>query len=360
MTNAPWGDTLNLTKPEGTFCLYGLNPNGFRIDKQGGNITKFFYMASSIDADFVGCSEHNLNFTQFRVQDTAYKAIRNTVEHSKAVWYTTPTPFENTYKPGGTMSCILGNGVARVKKTGSDDLGRWIYIKLAGKDGRVITIVTVYQICNQPTTGLNRDKCPAHAQQLSLLIQCHKQDPSPIKHFRKDLHQFLQSCTKKNELLMLYGDFNEVLGSQSNGVSKLARDFDLVDVMHAFHQIPGPATYARGRDRLDYILASPDVYHSITACGYDPFNERFFSDHRGYFVDMNIDQLFGNELHHLEALPFHDVRGQDTKSVTGFVEAKDKYLEEHEFYPRIQRLRDLQQADPAFAESLDGQESTTS
>ncbi len=291
MSNVPWGDTLDLEKPAGTFRLYGMNPNGFRLDKKGGDITEFFQMAESIDADFVGCSEHNLDFTQFRVQDTANKAIRNTVEHSKAVWSTTPTPFDSVYKPGGTMSCVIGNGVARVKKTGGDDLGRWSYIKLAGKDDRVITIVTVYQVCNQSTTALNRDKCTAHAQQRSLLIQRNKQDPSPIKHFRKDLDQFLRGCKAKDELLILFGDFNEVLGSQSNGISKFARDYDLMDIMHASHRLPDLDTYARGRDRLDYVLASPTVYQSVTACGYDPFNERFFSDHRGYFVDLNIDQF---------------------------------------------------------------------
>ena len=123
--------------------------------------------------------------------------------------------------------------------------------------------------------------------------------------------------------------------------------------MHASHRLPDLATYARGRDRLDYVLASPTVYQSVTACGYDPFNERFFSDHRGYFVDLNIDQLFGNELQHLAALPFRDVRGRDTKSVTSYVEAKDKYLQDHDFYSRIQRLKGLQQADPELAEAID-------
>jgi hypothetical protein len=119
LSNFAWGDKLNLEKPENTFRVYGLNPNGFPINQKGGDITEFFMMASSIiDADFVGCAEHNLDFTQHRVQESAYQAIRNTVEHSKATWSTTPIPFDNTYKPGGTMSCVLGNAIARVKEAG--------------------------------------------------------------------------------------------------------------------------------------------------------------------------------------------------------------------------------------------------
>jgi hypothetical protein len=55
MPNVPWGNTLDPDKPEGTFCIYGLNPNGFRLDKKGGGVTEFLMMATSIKADFVGC-----------------------------------------------------------------------------------------------------------------------------------------------------------------------------------------------------------------------------------------------------------------------------------------------------------------
>ncbi len=353
MSNVPWGDTIDPEKPEGTFRLYGLNPNGFRLDKKGGDVAEFFMMASSIKADFVGTPEHNLDFTQFRVQDTAYQAIRNTVEHSKAIWSNTPTEFEHMYKPGGTMSCVIGNGVARIKETGSDNLGRWTYVKLAGKDNRVITIITAYQVCKKPMTATTLDKCTAHAQQRSLLIQRNKKDPSPIKHFRKDMHAFLKGCKAQKELIILFGDFNEALGSDSNGISTFARNYSLVDVMHSKHQLPDPATYARGHDRLDYVLASPEIYQAVTACGYEPFNERFFSDHRGYFVDLEITQLFGNELQHLAALPFRDVRGKDSKCVTQYVEAKDTYLQDHDFYKRIKKLKALETEDPDFAEAID-------
>lgn len=153
---------------------------------------------------------------------------------------------------------------------------------------------------------------------------------------------------------MLFRDFNEVLGSDSSGISQFARNYDLVDVMHAQHQLPDPAAYARDHHPLDYALASQEVFQAVTACGYEPFNERFFSNHRGYFIDLNINQLFGNKLQHLAALPFCDVRGRDNKSVTEeYVEANDEYLTDHAFYTKIEPLKKLQQADAKFAEAID-------
>jgi hypothetical protein len=126
-----------------------------------------------------------------------------------------------------------------------------------------------------------------------------------------------------------------------------------MDVMHHQHNIPDPATYARGRTRIDYVLASTAVFHAVTSCGYEPFNEHFLSDHRGYFVDFEFDKLFGNELQRLAAQPYRDVRGKDTKSVTQYVEAKDLYLDDHTFFTRIDRLKHLTAPNPDLAEKLD-------
>ncbi len=314
--NVPWGDIMNLTKPDNTFRLYGINPNGLRMDKQGGDVTEFFAVAASIKADFIGCAEHNLDFTQFRVQNSTHQAIRHTIEHSKTVWSNTSIQFESMYKPGGTMSSAIGNTVARVKEAATDDMGRWSYIKLSGKDNKVVIFITVYQVCKKPPAAAKKDSCTVYSQQRSLLIQQNKKDPSPIKHFRQDLDKLLKSCHAAKEQIVLFGDFNEVLGADSAGIARMAREYNLIDVMHQTHALPDPATYARGRTRIDYVLASPAVFNSVNECGYEPFNEHFLSDHRGYFVDFDIHKLFGNELQRLASLPFRDVRGKDTTSVT--------------------------------------------
>jgi hypothetical protein len=64
-TNSTWGDKLQPEKPDNTFRLYGINPNGLRMDKQGGDMTEFFAVTSSLQIDLIGCSEHNLDFNQF-------------------------------------------------------------------------------------------------------------------------------------------------------------------------------------------------------------------------------------------------------------------------------------------------------
>eukprot|EP00957_Ditylum_brightwellii_P042816 3241438-Ditylum_brightwellii.AAC.1 len=67
--------------------------------------------------------------------------------HSKVTLASPYVPVRNYFKPGGTMSLIQDNMVGHVIKSGSNEYGRWVYIKLAAKDKRVIMVITVYQPC---------------------------------------------------------------------------------------------------------------------------------------------------------------------------------------------------------------------
>ncbi len=66
-----------------------------------------------------------------------------------------------------------------------------------------------------------------------------------------------------------------------------------------------------------------------------------------------MHKLFGNELQRLASLPFRDVRGKDTTSVTQYVEFKDEYLSEHNFYDRITKLQQLEEPNADYAEQQD-------
>ena len=71
--------------------------------------------------------------------------------------------------------------------------------------------------------------------------------------------------------VIMVGDFNEVL-------AQVATECQLVDVMTAKH--PGmthPATFMRGRTRIDYVLASPRALQAVRYCGYEAFQHRVHS-----------------------------------------------------------------------------------
>ena len=233
-------------------------------------------------------------------------------------------------------------------------MGRWSYIRMAAKADRVVSIITAYQPCD--VCGIQKGKFTVHAQQTSILREKYMNDPqpNPRKYFRKDLTRFLQTLQDKGDDLILLGDFNEVLGSDPSGMSKLCRDLVLSDVMQMRHETSNaPSTYARRTKRLDYMLMSERCAVSIRKCGYQPFNHRMYSDHRGMFVDMDMELLFGNFDNVLATMQYRDFKARDPQAVTEYLTAVDTYLHDHHFHERLERLQATPDINHTLANGLD-------
>ena len=103
----------------------------------------------------------------------------------------------------------MGDATGRVKATNQDIWGRWVSHVYQGRAGKVLTIISAYQVVTDtPGKGLTT----AASQQQSFLIQA--QDPiiAPRVAFRRDLGKYLQQCKNDGSDILLMGDFNEHIG----------------------------------------------------------------------------------------------------------------------------------------------------
>jgi hypothetical protein len=184
---------------------------------------------------------------------------------------------------------------ARIQSTGSDPMGRWSYTKFVGTRGKIITVITAYQVCKTPVNTTTKTKSrTAAAQQASMMRQQGITGTHPRKQFHKDLLNFLQACKAQREELLLAGDFNKALGTNISGMTKICIALGLVDILRNHHDTEDIPTYVRGTTRIDYAFATPHFTAACTSCGYEPFQYRFPGDHRGMFLDFNTSALFGS------------------------------------------------------------------
>jgi hypothetical protein len=167
------------------------------------------------------------------------------------------------------------------------------------------------------------------------------------------LHHFLQQRSQEGDEIILTGDFNEALGDETDGISKLCSSFNLVDLMFSLHKSRQIPTYARGKKRLDYALATPFAASTIVAGGYEPFNHHLASDHRAFFLDFDEAALFGSQSPRLTYIQRRDLHAKNPKEVTKYLEAKHNMMEAHNIFERIQRLIDEPTLNPALAKSID-------
>ena len=161
-------------------------------------------------------------------------------------------------------------------------MGSWTHMKFSGKGNRVVTLICTYQVCKKQVSQCG--PLTATVQQYSLLSQAQRPEPQRVRqHHAKDLVAFVQSCQSAGELVAVMGDFNDILGEENSGLTKLCSECGLKDILYQKHNISNRTfnSYSRGKSCIDYMLLDSELADAVEATGYEPFNIRFPSDHRG-------------------------------------------------------------------------------
>ena len=324
-SNTEWGDPIE-QKSATTTRIYGLNVNGLSLDRRGGQFDVLCGIMKEVQADVVCGQEHNLDSDQTPVRSIIFHTIRNHWQRSKATFGTTPIAFNNMYKPGGTFMVTAGNLSGRLHKEEKDPWGRWVSHTYHGKDKTKLTIISAYQVCDKE---ISPGTTTTAAQQHSLLIKKNDKVQNPRTAFRRDLTSAIQGFQAKHHEILLLGDFNEPFGSDPEGMTKLAVTCDLIDLMSVRHSTPPPATYARGRKRLDYALGTTHVSNSMLKCGYEAFNTRFHSDHRAYYLDFDTTLLFGTDTQALSSQQPRVLKSNNVNQTTQYIKLKYDFLNAH-------------------------------
>jgi exonuclease III len=346
--NVAWGDHLE-EKPDNVTRVYCFNANGFTLDRRGGKFEDFCKTANEVQADVVGCQEHNLDTTQVAVKSILYDTAKRVWNRSKFHFGSTPIQFAKMYKPGGTLLASLNHTTGTVISHCADKWGRWTAQTFRGKHARRITIVNVYQVVNDtPGSGI----VTSATQQRSLLLEAEDRVTDPRAAFIRDLRMYLQGCVSHGDELLVMGDFNERIGVESNPTSAMLSEFGLVNLMLSRHQTPLPVTYARGRKCLDYGFATTHLVQSLVACGYEAFNARYPTDHRAYFFDFDTDRFFGNATPMLASPTHRILRTTNVKQVTLYIKIVYELLLQSNAFNRARQLGHPGNRH-AFAERLD-------
>ena len=347
------------TKTAGSTRFYWNNMNGLQFGDQGGEMNEVCDSVSEAEIDVLGAMEHKQDTTMPKVVKACKQCVRKKFRHSRVEMASSTRSYGSTFKPGGVMMMSVGPVVGRIVSSGSDEMGRWCYTTYLCTEGAMITVVTAYQVCNtSPTNDLRNNprskKVAAVTQQYSMMIAAGApSNQHPRDRFRIDLLKFLKTKKREGHDIMLAGDFNEVLGSDPDGMSKIMHEAVLVDLMAIKLGTTDFNTHVSGTTRIDYVLVSPRLVASCTQAGYEPFQFRFKGDHRGMYVDFHTASLFGNETPPLAKPAARGVHSRSDRSRTQYIRSKYKYLEDHNWFDRLRDLRSSAEPDPRQAEKLD-------
>jgi len=102
----------------------------------------------------------------------------------------------------------------------------------------------------------------------------------------------IKGWREDGEQLVIMGDFNKDT-SQGN-FKRWFQDLGLVDALAHLHGQPTLPAHNRGSNPIDAIYISPELLQGATG-GYLSFKDRLLSDHRGMWIDLQMEVMFGSQ-----------------------------------------------------------------
>ena len=139
-------------------------------------------------------------------------------------------------------------------------------------------------------------------------------------------------------------DANECIYERASKLRNVMSKHGLTDIHRDQHPEIDPEdwkTYSRGSKKIDYIFGSAGVLEWTNKSGIEEFNARIQSDHRGLWIDLDLESLLGGKVPDLIPPQKRGITGKDPKTTRKFRTELHKYLVEHKFQERIQKVQQL-------------------
>jgi hypothetical protein len=281
------GDEWHTSKAANRIRILFQNVRSFKFSKDSNTLQELVHLQESYGIDILCVSEHHQDTSkinkQLELSDIVHSAIpgRATCQFDSSA---ESNPIGQT-KPGGTGIIIVGpmTGELEPQGKGGDSMGRWSYTTFRRQGVPPITIISVYQVCKEPTNVIGFTAW--HQQKRALDIA--GRNTHPRTAFIDDLCKVVMTFQAKQHAIIVGGDFNECLDDPRSGLLRLATTTGLADPWQTLQpNYPEFATRDPGSKRIDSVLVSPSIYDSISSMGYSPVARFVDSDHRGEIKEL--------------------------------------------------------------------------
>ena len=208
-----FGDEIKTTKnwPNSTeddiIRIYSQNLNGVSHFDNYSEWEVILEELNERQVDVACLTEINLDVTKPEVKYALVEKLKTLDKGAKIIMTASKTTTQNTVnKRGGVLTLVRGNWAGRVEKAGCDDLGRWTYVTMEGKNSRRVMIITLYRVCNQRH---QQGSCTIYMQQELDLKQAGRKQIDPRESILEDLTAQIQKGNEDGYEVIILGDCND-------------------------------------------------------------------------------------------------------------------------------------------------------
>ncbi len=254
------------------FRIFGINMNGISYHNKYVEWELIQQLLHDMQIDLYSITEPNLDLNSGTVRETLRKTVRQQDPHAMMVTSASKQQLDVTpFKMGGTIMHCHGGWTGRIKRSGSDPLGRWTFMALEAARNKEVVIITLYRVCAQHTSV---GEGTIYMQQKKDLLDATGKDVDPRQDILDSLTTSIQHEHAKGNLVILIGDANEDLSKEESTFNQFLSQ---VGLCNAFLARVGqdadlPVTYDRGSTCIDVMAITaglpPELIHRA---GYLPF-----------------------------------------------------------------------------------------
>jgi hypothetical protein len=127
-------------------------------------------------------------------------------------------------------------------------------------------------------------------------------------------------------------------GSIDGSIAKYTHNCGLSDILSDRHAETGtdiPNTHLRGSGKFDFVLTTAGIAPFIQAIGLLDFDVIFRTDHRAFFIDINMDGFFGSSTEPLPAQRLRHLQLEEPQVATEYRKALHQQFIHHSVFRQI-------------------------
>ncbi len=102
---------------------------------------------------------------------------------------------------------------------------------------------------------------------------------------------------------------------------------------------PFPASYFRGKNRIDYILTTPRINSAVLRSGSLPYYSLFQGDHRPYYVDLDAAVAFADNAYEISRPHGRGLQLKDPRIVTKYTSTLYEQLSYHKIWDKEREFK---------------------
>ena len=339
------------------FRLWAHNVNGLSTSDNHADVRHFAGTMKDKAVAVFGISEVNRNFGRASMLASFHSPIRGISSHHKGAVSSARMGWPTDYQPGGTAVSVMNCWATRYLEKGSDSMGRWSWITLAGQGTIKITFISAYRVCDGaseiPVTART-----VRAQQEWMYADQGLPKVNLRDQFVTDICELVSSLHEQGNDVVLMMDANEASGIGS-GVDRILSGGGLCDAHSLSNDTsPVPATHQRGSKKIDFVMISPRLADAVDAVSILALQDGYLSDHRALVVDFNSSKLFGSTTSAVVSPSKRRLTSTNPRALHAYISHMAAHLDMHRIVEKATALAaisvdDWTQSDMNAFETLD-------